>query len=295
MLIFEPVNQEPVKVKRGRPKGSGKKQEILPVVLAKRRGRPKSGKKVEPQVANLAEQLFIAQCDIKKYIAEINRLKEELAKAIVYLPAPVMPLLDEPVKRGGRPKGSGKKAVNEDPAIPCWIHEAQVLAQLNQVNEEAVVDVVNEVVNEAADEPPANEEVVADEPLPVEVVNEEAVNEAGWHALVPKRRGRPKKVAAIVEPINAIVPERFVNVDQNGNILSLKNLIAVICAHYPSGIKLDELSKKCCEANYKSNSSGKKFVQNVRTNLNVLIKNGTIVKDAEKKYYLNPYDVNAQF
>jgi hypothetical protein len=65
----------------------------------------------------------------------------------------------------------------------------------------------------------------------------------------------------------------------------LKDLIVVICAHYRNGIKLDELSKKCCEANYKSNSSGKKFVQIIRTNLNTLINNGAIVKDEEKKYY----------
>jgi hypothetical protein len=230
---------------RGRPKGSGKKKEIvLPVEPVKvdpvnedtpvkrGRGRPKgSGKK-------------------KEIVLPVEPVKVDPVNE------------DAPVKRGrGRPKGSGKKKEIVLPVEPV---------KVDPVNEDAPP------VKRGRGRPKGKKYILFAGP-----VNEDVPPSK-------RGRGRPKgsgKKNEIVEPIKPVVPEKFINIDQNGNILSLKDLIVVICAHYRNGIKLDELSKKCCEANYKSNSSGKKFVQIIRTNLNTLINNGAIVKDEEKKYY----------
>jgi len=79
--------------------------------------------------------------------------------------------------------------------------------------------------------------------------------------------------------------KRFRNVDKAGHRLSLKELIISICSRHRNGIKLDELTAAVYKHGYQSTSEGKKFVQNIRTNLHTLMNSGVIVKDEDKRYY----------
>jgi len=110
-----------------------------------------------------------------------------------------------------------------------------------------------------------------------------------------KKRGRPKGVNHQTNGnVKTIVkrgrgrPKGSKNkqdtTKRHRNKTSLGALLLKIIGRSTKGFELQAIVEKCHAAGYKSTSDKKGYVQNIRTNLNTLVKKGEIIRNDDKKY-----------